>query len=73
MVKAETNIVPARGAFPKMMVADDGEIVLFSDSETGTTIVEGSDREYKVGYFQRNWDIGQFRDFSGYVTLSNEG
>ncbi len=54
--------------YPKLMVADEGLIVLFLEAEEGTVIQSDN---YQCGYYAEDWEMSDFTDFNGTVTLSN--
>ena len=56
--------------FPKLMISNDGIIVLFSRYCSGTIIV-GS-RYKEQGEFSDMWEMCYFKDYHGEVTLKNE-
>lgn len=55
--------------FPKLMVANNGEVVLFESYKSGT-VLKGVD--WKTGHYSNNWSMNEFSDFNGSITLSNE-
>lgn len=72
MVKAEVDTARAvSGEFPKLMVASDGEIVLFVDYGKGMVVNGG--KENAMGAYSSSWVMDCFQHFTGTVTLSNEG
>lgn len=54
--------------FPRLMVADDGQVVLFIADRTGTVVKEGCD---PIGDYSCSWHMPDFKDFTGTVTLEN--
>ena len=72
MVKSSVSGI--QSGFPKMMVAGDGEVVMFSAPDVGMVLVPGKSysESNPVGYYHDSWDMSYFSDFSGKVTLSNE-
>lgn len=57
--------------FPKLMITKIGTIVLFTQSSVGICVSKG-DSDNRVGAFFNNWDMSQFTDFNGTVTLQND-
>lgn len=57
--------------FPKLMSHNDGTVVMFTESGVGMCVHAAGDTE--MGEYGRFWDMCQFNDFSGEVTLSNGG
>lgn len=56
--------------YPKIMIAEDGVIVLFLEDRVG--FVVGNPREFNpIGYYSDWWIMDRFKDFTGTVTLSN--
>ena len=55
--------------YPKLMVAGGGLIVLFCGDEHGA-VIEPNDI-WECGYYSRDWNMDEFTDFNGTVTLSN--
>jgi hypothetical protein len=53
--------------FPRLMISDNGEVVLFISTGCGTSIV-GSN---KMGEYSEYWDMSRFKLFTGKVELSN--
>ena len=62
--------------FPKLMVNKEPEydlIILFSDKDNGTVISDNdTDSPYEVGYYSKAWEMQDFTDFEGSITLSND-
>ena len=55
--------------FPKLMIAKDGEMVLFQSLSVGT-VIKGV--EYGIGHHSVRWAMKDFSDFEGSITLSND-
>jgi hypothetical protein len=53
--------------FPCLMIAENGEVVLFISSCCGTSIVGNN----KIGEYSEYWDMSRFKLFTGKVELSN--
>jgi len=48
-------------------------IVLFGNPTHGVIVYDDDpDTRFGVGYFSETWDMGNFREYHGKVTLSNE-
>lgn len=60
--------------FPKLMIADCGKVVLFSEKERGVTVLSGKNNfeSDEVGHISNEWNMVAFKDFHGSITLSNE-
>ena len=62
--------------FPLLMETDNklGKLIVLFRSPTHGVIVYDDDPDITsgVGYFSGAWDIGEFREYHGKVTLSNE-
>jgi hypothetical protein len=58
------------GSFPTLMVADDGDIVLFSEYSVGV-IVYSDNPAYHVGFYSSGWNMDRFKCFNGDVVISN--
>lgn len=56
--------------FPKLMISKNGTVVLFSKSCVGIAVNTTSN--YDIGYLSEEWFMGNFTDFTGTVTLSND-
>jgi hypothetical protein len=73
MIKTELNQekeVKELG-FPKLMVSKDGScIILMIRHQAGTVIV--GNNIHDTGYFCSVWASGDFKDYKGTITLSNE-
>lgn len=70
-------IVVEERPFPKLMIADDGLIVHFSEVEYGMVVVPPNQRiasnaRYVVGYRSNGWTMDEFEDYEGKVELSND-
>jgi hypothetical protein len=62
---------PSNGkSFPKLMVSSIGEIVFFQDEDYGILLLPGDTA--LTGKQFSDWDIEDFKDFYGEITLSNE-
>tara|TARA_R110000822_G_scaffold76214_2_gene183162 strand:+ start:187 stop:405 length:219 start_codon:yes stop_codon:yes gene_type:complete len=57
-------------SFPKLMIADDGQIVLFASQEVGIRIT--SNNSFSTGTISNVWIMSAFKDYNGEVTLKNE-
>lgn len=71
-MKAVVNEIEKKETdFPKLMKADSGDVVFFDTLESGvlvSSIRMGED----IGYYSTCWDMSEFQDFHGTVTLSND-
>jgi hypothetical protein len=60
-------------SFPKLMTASDGLIVLFIREKSGTVIQDETQSEdWKIGEYSERFDMSQFKDYEGEITLRNE-
>jgi hypothetical protein len=64
-----TNTASLEKPFPKMMKAQDGLIVFFTEPQVGLVI---KDKDYSFGYMSYTWKTARFTDFEGVVELSND-
>lgn len=55
--------------FPRLMISDSGNIVLFESPGKGICLSEGTPRGKAYG---TAWNMSSFRDFEGTVILKNE-
>lgn len=63
--KKELNAI----SFPKLMSSRVGkQIVLFNESQKGT-VLSSDCRQY--GYYSDCWNMDEFKDFEGRITLEN--
>ena len=63
--------------FPKLMIDDVGDIFYMfqesADGEEGSGIlIHANSMNAKTGIYSAFWDLEQFQDFEGEVTLSND-
>lgn len=71
MVKTAIKITEKDSEFPKMMIGDDGQVVLFSCTGIGVVVTSGGEDE--LGEYSEYWEMDRFSDFTGSVTITNEG
>lgn len=65
--KKDTNIL----SYPKLMISNNGNIVLFTEDSTGT-MVNVKEGIYSLGCHDNGgWEMNGFEDFYGEVILSN--
>lgn len=63
--------------FPKLMISNTGDVVLFSEEGAGMVVYgpigydEDEDR-YNEGYYCETWLMDRFKDFNGEIKLSNQ-
>lgn len=67
-MKVTVNM-PDRTRFPKLMISDNGTLVLFDSPGKGICLSEGKPRGKAYG---TAWNMSSFRDFEGTVILKNE-
>lgn len=65
----ETNTKPK---FPSLMISTDGTIILLMLDDSFGTVIYSTDKDYRVGYYDDNWDINDFKYYTGKIELSNE-
>jgi hypothetical protein len=58
--------------FPKLMVTNEGKVVLFSENKKGMVINAIESHGEINGECYHCWDMSMFTDFEGSVTLSND-
>lgn len=58
--------------FPKLMIANDNQIVLFSETGIGVVVYKSGTCPYQIGYHHKFWHMPDFTDFNGTVELSND-
>jgi len=56
--------------YPKLMVSDDGQIVLMGSYGAGV-VVRCAPTVSPVGFISRCWAMSCFKDYTGTVTLEN--
>lgn len=56
-------------AYPKLMKADNGDVVLFNRESVGTVV---KSKYYPIGFCCVLWNMGLFKDYNGTIELSNE-
>lgn len=57
--------------FPKLMVSNNGNVVLFVNSQEGFCVYSSPEFDRLFGLYD-TWNISDFTDFNGSITLSNE-
>ena len=71
-IKSTKQAAPASSiSFPKLMISDKGNVVLFKCSEVGT-VVHDEDGQNPIGYFTQSWQMERFSHYASAVVLSNE-
>jgi hypothetical protein len=71
MINVEFNQNKKQKSFPKLMISNDGQIVLFIIQSIGTVVYSNSNN-CKVGYYSNAWNMDIYNDFDGEITLKNE-
>lgn len=56
--------------FPKLMISDDGRIVLFRAPQVGTVIYE-KEPYYGIAHYAKCWCMEDFTDYNEPITLQN--
>lgn len=61
--------------FPKLMVNDLGDVVLFSRTQEGSIVFKAQrpNDSRKAGYHSDCWVMNYFSDYKGLIELTNEG
>lgn len=57
--------------FPKLMIADDGDVVLMFERAKGIYL-KSRHAENHIGEIVNGFAMGCFKDFDGSITLQNE-
>jgi len=70
-VTIEEEPVGIKDTYPMLKIAENGEIVLFTNGYTGTLIKPSEVVTRPIGLYADNWIKPNFRPFTGKVTLSN--
>ncbi len=58
--------------YPCLMVAEDGEVVLFKKESTGTTIHQTLGGLLGLGFYTNLWDMGKFKPHNGDIIINND-
>ena len=59
-------------SFPKLMISNNGTVVLMNEDASGTALTSNRTSFYKVGHYATDWIMGSFVDYNGTITLENE-
>lgn len=70
-VKTTTREKQEPKPFPKLMISDNGNIVLFTEPDFGTLIVASSTIGEEIGYYHESWDTEVFTDYNEPITIQN--
>ena len=70
-VKKTTEKKQEPKPFPKLMISETGNIVLFSEPDFGTLIVPSSTIGKEIGYWQKSWATEFFTDYNEPITIQN--
>lgn len=57
--------------FPKLMISNNRSLVLFACSKIGT-VIDSPSGAYSVGLYLTTWNMSNFTDYEGSITLQNE-
>jgi hypothetical protein len=57
--------------FPCLMISSCGSIVLFSEQNEGTLLLDNKG-VYGIAYYDDSWIMDKFKPFHGQITLSND-
>jgi len=55
---------------PKLMVGEEGQVVMFHDYGKGIVVVSSVDIQ-PIGHYATNWYMPQFKDYNKPVTIKN--
>lgn len=69
IVKTGHSVSPG---YPRLMISYRGTIVLFWAFKNGVVITPGATSQMKAGDFCQSFDMDNFSDFNGTVTLEND-
>lgn len=61
-----------KSPYPRLMISDNGLIVLFTKFEHGFVVYSPEDYTFGEGYHSSTWAMDNFREFTGSVTFSND-
>lgn len=67
MLKSTVTQKTENDGYPKIMIATDGDVVLFHSPFRGVII--SSPKNHDVGYHSEDWCMESFKDFIGRVTI----
>jgi hypothetical protein len=62
----------ATKTFPKLMICDDNEVVLFRQPMQGVIVYSKSSKNGTVGHFSSSWDMQLFTDYNEPITIQND-
>jgi hypothetical protein len=58
--------------FPKLMITLESTVVSFQSPGVGILVAKSTYNNTEIGGRYADWDMTQFEDFDGKVTLSND-
>ena len=58
--------------FPKLMINNEGMIVLFEEKGVEMVLEKPLNNTYAVGYYSNAWNTVNFKDFDGEITIKND-
>ena len=70
-VKTTTEKKQEPKPFPKLMISETGNIVLFSEPDFGTLIVPSHTIGKEVGFYHESWRAEEFTDYNEPITIQN--
>lgn len=73
MIKSTMTKLENKRPFPKLMqfISDSKEIVVFMIAEGEGVVVYQYSTNIRIGNYSNTWDMSQFKDFEGSITLTN--
>lgn len=69
--KVKNKKSPSVTPFPKLMISNGGNLVLFKAPSRGTLVSPSKTNNEEAGHTSDYWAMSGFKDFHGKVTLSN--
>lgn len=69
IMKSRIEDQPKKVDFPKLMISEDGLVVLFHEDKCGVVVY--SRDGFHIGNYSEEWDMDEFSYFEGELTLSN--
>jgi hypothetical protein len=69
LVSLSTKVTKKK-SFPKLMIDNDGLIILFLSKHKGFVVNPDSSRG--LGFYDDTWFMSNFKNYEGEVTLKNE-
>ena len=74
-MKSKLSKKKAASEFPKLMISNDEDIVVFFTDSTSGMVVNCDNASkptaHSLGYYSPTWEYDQFEDYKGIVKLKN--